>query len=1125
MKLSNKLKRIIIFPLTGMLISTLLFAQNPNYKFKSINQPDGLNNSTVQSIFEDSFGFIWLGTHHGVQRYDGKTYNNWEHTEFDSTSLSQNYINDFCEDVDKNIWISSRAGLNKYNRKTDKIERYHCHNKLTTKNGEPAFHAIVRDDSDSNVIWVTAIGYGLIKLNIKNDSATIYSPNFDKDWFYTWMLPYPGNPDKFLLGSPSLISFDKKTGKFEEIFKLEQNSEIPNNLINDAVLDPNNPNIIWLATGDIWGRGSLGGLIRYNLNTSSVTLFSPATRKEDMPDRHLMVVCFYDKDNLWIGTRNNGALLYRTKEDRFYTFKRNEYDKGSFATDMAVRSMLVDRSGTLWFGTWGDGISLLSPAAQKFSHYKHIPGKKNVLTDNYINTITEDKNKDVWIGTKAGGLTKFNPRQKTFEPYFQESGSSGQNPPEITYLFYDSHENLWVGTYNDALYRYSPHTGIKTHYKKGGSDKEVTQKRITAITEIKKGEILISTYGGGLNIYNYETDRFRHYIHDPEDSTSIPDNQVWLPISGDDGNYYFSGNSITGLIRFDPEVETFTYFPTLKNLATFMMPVKTSDGRIFVNDVSEGLKEIKLQDEISSHTIYDDKGNGFKNVEGILVDDENRLWLTTGNGLVEYDPDTKSVKRYDTDDGLQGSEFTRFAAFTSSTGEMYVGGTNGFSVFHPEEIKWSNYKPPIVFTDFKLYQESVAIGEESPLKQNILLMDELVLDHYQNDFSVSFAALDFSNPDKIEYKYILENHDEEWINAGHNGIASYTNMDPGEYTLKVLATNGDGVWINKAKSIRIIINPPWWQTTWAYFLYGLIFIAGVVMVDRIQRRRLKERERAQTREKELTQAKEIEKAYTTLKATQAQLIHSEKMASLGELTAGIAHEIQNPLNFVNNFSEVSVDLTDELDEEISSGNLDEVKDISADLKQNLEKIHIHGKRASSIVKGMLEHSRAGNGHKEPIDINALADEYLRLAYHGLRAKDKTFQADFKTDLDEDLPKINVVSQDIGRVLLNLINNAFYAVSERAKKETEGYSPEVTVRTKRLNGSVEILVKDNGGGIPDDILKKIFQPFFTTKPTGEGTGLGLSLAYDIIKKGHNGELKLENRQGKGVRFLIVLPTGT
>jgi signal transduction histidine kinase len=274
---------------------------------------------------------------------------------------------------------------------------------------------------------------------------------------------------------------------------------------------------------------------------------------------------------------------------------------------------------------------------------------------------------------------------------------------------------------------------------------------------------------------------------------------------------------------------------------------------------------------------------------------------------------------------------------------------------------------------------------------------------------------------------------------------------------------------------------------------------------------------------------------TDLKATQSQLIQSEKMASLGELTAGIAHEIQNPLNFVNNFSEVNKELVDELQQELKAGKIEDAIEISNDIKLNEQKINHHGKRADAIVKGMLQHSRSGSGQKEPTDINALCDEYLRLAYHGLRAKDNSFNAKFETHLDPSLPKLNVIPQDIGRVLLNLINNAFYAVNERLKSETSNlksdsshvspltshYEPMVTVTTKFLHNKIQISVNDNGNGIPDSIKDKIFQPFFTTKPTGQGTGLGLSLSYDIVKA-HGGELKVSTKEGEGSEFILTLP---
>ncbi|MCB9315676.1 MAG: histidine kinase [Lewinellaceae bacterium] len=281
------------------------------------------------------------------------------------------------------------------------------------------------------------------------------------------------------------------------------------------------------------------------------------------------------------------------------------------------------------------------------------------------------------------------------------------------------------------------------------------------------------------------------------------------------------------------------------------------------------------------------------------------------------------------------------------------------------------------------------------------------------------------------------------------------------------------------------------------------------------------------RTSELTAQKEtLEKTLADLKAAQTQLVHSEKMASLGELTAGIAHEIQNPLNFVNNFSHLSAELAEELLEEMAKPEPDQelVRELVQDLAQNQEKINHHGKRASNIVTAMLQHARTSTGKKEPIELNELADEYLRLAYHGLRAKDKSFNAKMVTELDPAVGKVELVPQDMGRVLLNLINNAFFAVNQKKGNAPEGYEPTVTVSTKlsKKNKRVEISIRDNGMGIPDSLKAKIFQPFFTTKPTGQGTGLGLSLAFDIVTKGHGGTFEVDSKEGEGTVFLITIP---
>ena len=1118
-----------IILLTLICLSALqVQAQKPKLRFKSIKASDGLINSTVQAVYEDSFGFIWLGTQHGVQRYNGRSFTNFTIENSDSIGLSHNYINDFCEDGNGDIWIATSIGLNRYSRVKDRIFQYHWKGVDEEQVDDIQVIKVISDEKEAGVLWMTSDKSRLIKLNTTSGVSNTFKLPGDNIPLVLKSLKSDFYPNHLLVGTTELYLFNKDNEEFKEVYSLEQSNDVFDNRFNDLVIDPNDQNVVWCATGDLWGRGTLGGLLKFNLETGESRYLTRINRPGEIPDRHILTVCFSDPGKLWVGTRNFGVLLYDIPQDRFYNYRYNEYDEGSFVTENAIRAMYVDRSGTCWFGSWGDGISLLSPANQKFTHYKHLPNVNSGLISNWITGITEDKDGNIWIGTKADGLAKFDPVSKTFENHFREYTRS-ENPLEITYVFYDSRDNLWIGTYANALYRYNPVTGQKVHYPQGNTVHSVSQKRISAIAELIPGEILISTYGGGLNIYKYDTDSFRRYLNNPKDSTSIPDNQIWLPFLGDDGNYYMGGNSKAGLIKFDPRTEKFSEPLSWFNLETFLNPIEDSQGRMFIDPSSMGFSELILQDTILIRPLTDKQGNRIVGTESAVLDKMDNIWMGTNNGLVKYNPDTRELKRYTPDEGLQGYSFYRYAAYASSRGTIYFGGLNGLNSFNPEEIRLSDYQPPVVLTGFKLFQENLQIGEDSPLKKNILLTDKIELGHKENDFSISFSGLDYSNPDKIQYKYQLLNHDEDWINAGNNSSAGYTNMDPGTYTFMVKSTNADGVWNDKTTSLEVIIDPPWWHTTAAYLGYVILLILGIAGVDRFQRKRLREKQQAQARERELAQAKEIEKAYNklemaheNLKATQAQLIQSEKMASLGELTAGIAHEIQNPLNFVNNFSDVSVDLLEEMHEEVEAGHDEEFSSIMEDLKQNLQKIHHHGKRASGIVRGMLEHSRSGNGQKEPTDINLLADEYLRLAYHGLRAKDKSFNADFNLEADKDLPKIKVVGQDIGRVLLNLINNAFYAVSDKAKDRLEGFRPSVRLITKSLDDKIEITVKDNGKGISDRILEKIFQPFYTTKPSGEGTGLGLSLSYDIITKGHGGELKVKTDEGEGTEFIITLP---
>ncbi|HEV8507076.1 MAG TPA: ATP-binding protein, partial [Chitinophagaceae bacterium] len=715
---------------------------------------------------------------------------------------------------------------------------------------------------------------------------------------------------------------------------------------------------------------------------------------------------------------------------------------------------------------------------------ERIPVSRMVSTGSGVSTMWENSPNEIYLSIDRV-VFAFSP-----QTHKAKQVKLAGVPDTITILSYlkDSRQNEWLCT-TAGLYNKKPGSEqFKLYDLSNVEASDEGSNHVTGVFESKKYGLWVIT-NNGLFLYDYNTDKIGRHGYDKK----------WGDI--------FATQDINSFYE-DPK------------------------GIAWIGTWQGGLSRYDLKTKrIKTYT--SDNGLPSMSVQSILADQKNNsLWLSTFDGLSRFDLKTEQFSNFSIADGIQGQLFADGSCLKTSGGLFAFGGANGVTIFNPDEVNKNSIPPRVFLTDLKLFNKSIVPGDKSILEKPIDETDEISLSYNQNNLSIEFIAIHYSNSSKNKYSYKLENYDNEWRDVGNQHVVFYPKLSPGEYTFRVKASNDKGVWNEKGAMLKIIINPPWWKTTWAYILYAIIIVIAGFSMDRYVRRRLVQRERERSRARELEQAKEIEKAYykleqthETLKATQSQLIYSEKMASLGELTAGIAHEIQNPLNFVNNFSEVNKELIEELTEERHKpqGARDEkIEDeILNNIKENEEKINHHGKRADAIVKGMLQHSRTSSGQKEPTDINALADEYLRLAYHGLRAKEKSFNAKIEANFDSNVGKINIIPQDIGRVILNLINNAFYAVSERQRLDDASYVPTVTVTTIKDNGKIEIKVRDNGNGIPNGIVDKIFQPFFTTKPTGEGTGLGLSLAYDIIKA-HGGEIKVDTKEGEGSEFVIQLP---
>ncbi|HSF46354.1 MAG TPA: two-component regulator propeller domain-containing protein [Chitinophagaceae bacterium] len=1125
MSLTRQINLLLFLLFLPHFISAQLNSDNlVQYKEK-----EGVPALQVNKVMADRHGYIWLATNNGLARFDGYGFKRFYFNPNDSSSFHGLVSWSLFEDRSGLIWVGAGPSyLNSYNPVTKKFREHPFAHLLKRESNTEIDVRDVVQDKRGRVYFGIDTYYGdplinaLVYKDEQDDSLKLFNPPPGIDIPNVLQLTHNDNDEIWLVTYLGVLRIDKdrRISKFSLLDSLTFGKNDP---VEDLVFD---------KEGQLWAISRSLRLFQVSKNLDQVFIHDIPDLRDDNTYNNVGVLLTDEQDNIWIGS--DGGLSYFNKSTKTVS----KFTKGSNTVKgkLGVVSLAKDDFGNLWAGCFVDGLLKYEDKPQ-FRSFTYKPDSADSFTPGWASLLVEDKYGKLWVATGGSGLSSglnaidlksgvikafrfsdmkpqlaglnamwvktdgnigvqggFFRNDRFIRRYFSFSENPKVLDPltdigisDTTYIFFqlqDSKGNHWVGTFN-GLFRKEKYGDSYRRYdlsKMPGANN--LSNEVTSLFESKKHGLWIQT-NQGLFLYDYGTDKMQRHCYDNRLGDVLMTHDINSLYEGEDGIVWI-GTWQGGLARYDV---------SKKSIKTY-----TRDN---------GLPSMSIQ-SILPHK------------------ESNSLWLSTFEGLSRFDLATEKFSNYSPADGIQGLLFADGAALITRDGHYIFGGNNGITVFKPEEIRQVSIPPRVFLTDFKLFNQSVLPGEGSVLKKPVFETDQITLSHDQNNISFDFLAIHYSDPSRNQYAYKLENYDPDWLEVGSLHSAYYSNLPPGKYVFRVKAANDKGVWNEKGVTVRITVLPPWWRTIWAYLGYALMLGILIYFGDRYFRHRLLEKEREKNRNRELEQAREIQKAYSNLekahealKATQKQLVQSEKMASLGELTAGIAHEIQNPLNFVNNFSEVNRELSDELIEAATKGNLEEVKQLAYDIRLNDEKIRDHGKRADSIVKSMLLHSRTNTGQKEPVDLNALVDEYVRLSYHGMRARDKDFNAGLDTKYDDKLGKVNAIPQEIGRVILNLVNNAFYAVTERRKIDGNGFEPKVNVSTRTVGNDVEITVADNGTGIPESIKDKIMQPFFTTKPTGEGTGLGLSLSYDIIKA-HGGEIRLETPEPGGTRFIVRLP---
>jgi signal transduction histidine kinase len=702
--------------------------------------------------------------------------------------------------------------------------------------------------------------------------------------------------------------------------------------------------------------------------------------------------------------------------------------------------------------------------------------------------------------------------------------------------------HIWVGAFNDGISRLNPSTGIVKRF--GGENSGLPADNIRSII-INDDASAMAVTVRGIAMYDPETDQWSSVRMIDAPGGASPDDFFLMDALEDNVGRLWLATEDGGLFRYNENRSRVDYFRhdgvAESGLRTNILLALHEDvnDNLWVGTDDRGLHRWLPEfgmDTLATKMYAQADGLPAADAGALFSDASGRLWVASDTELAVLEPATDRFRSFGVDDGLDTGRFTDNGQWQDpESGELWMGHGRGVVVFDPDKVVQKSPAPKVHLSALRLFNSVDAAGAPVSVP-GIRSLSQIELRHTDNIIELDLATSSYRNTDQQQFEYRLEGLSEAWISLGNRSTITLTNLDAGKYTLWLRASNDDDVWSEDTRALTIRQLPPWWASTVAYIIYSLLLVGAVSGTWVGQRRKLvaTERRRAEDERKELElqKARELEVAFkkldaahSQLKETQDQLVHSEKMASLGQLTAGIAHEIKNPLNFVKNFAELNTELLEELIEEIEGLDVPEdVQDLVEDILSNARHIVKHGSRADTIVASMMDHAVAGSGEKEPTDINAHVQEFANLSYHAWQAQNDETVIKIGFDLADDIPSVPIVAQEMGRVWLNIFNNAYYAVNEKADSTAESYTPTITVGSRSVENGIEVTITDNGPGIPPDERGNIFDPFYTTKPTGFGnTGLGLSMTHDIVSKGHSGTLIVGESDSGGAVFTIILPS--
>ncbi|MEP6952394.1 MAG: two-component regulator propeller domain-containing protein [Ginsengibacter sp.] len=1092
-----------IFLLFLLSLYSFAFSQSHHIQFDHIGTAQGLSQSNVLCIMRDSRGFMWFGTRDGLNKYDGYKFTLYKNDPLDKNSISGNFIRGITESKNGDLWIATLGtGICRYNRNKENFTRYQHDRENTNSLCDENSNIIVEDNQGK--LWI-GTDRGLDMFDpLKNKFVHFtYNPN-DKGSISDLNVRYifeDTHHDLWICTQNGGINlFNRKTQTFTR-FQHHKNDTTSIGGNNVYTMFEDSKHRLWVGTDG-------AGMDLFDKKTGVFFHFKHDENTNNTLSANVVYAINEDaENNIWIGTENGGLSILNYTTRVFTTYKNDEIDKQSISNN-SIYSIYKDLKNNMWLGTFAGGVDLADRDKIKFPHFEHTM-QKNSLSNNHVLSIFEDSKKYIWIGTDGGGLNLFDPSSGNFTHFRHEKNNEQSICGDyVLTACEDSKGNIWIGTWGDGVTVYNPTNNTFKHFKNDPANpSSLNNNNAWKIFEDKDKNIWVGTFGVGLDLLNPDGKSFTHYQYNTNRSDGISANNIVSIFEDSDGELWVCTDG-GGLCLFNKKSKTFSRFlhnDNRNSISNNSLNYICEDGNknLWIG-TRTGLSEFnKKTRQFTVYTVAD--GLPGNVIFGILEDSKQNLWISTNRGVSCFSLITKVFKNYGVSDGLQSNEFKAQASCKSTSGMMYFGGNNGFNQFLPESIYSVAFEPPLVITNFQIFNKEVPIAinknDKSPLTKSITETKTITLPSSNSVFSFEFATLNYTAPEKKQYAYMLEGFDKDWNKVGSTRTATYTNLDPGTYLFKVKGLNNEGNWSSNVTTIQLIIKPPFWLTWW-FKSATFLAVAGSVIAFyffrinaiRAQKTKLEQRVQEQTHQliksagEEQMAREEAEQANKDLKIKNREMEQFVYVAS---------HDLQEPLRTTSSFVKLL--------QKQYQGKFDEKGDLY------VAYILEASERMKMLIKNLLDFSRIGNKKElERVD----CDQILRDVLADLGAAISETRAVIHYDK---LPVINGCAIELKQLFQNLIINAI----KFRKKDT---SPVINISVKKTDSNWQFAFNDNGIGIEEMNYERIFAIFqrLHTRTEYEGSGIGLSHCKKIVEL-HKGEIWVESKSGEGSTFYFTLPT--